>query len=414
MAFQGVGTVNVHVPQSEQNVSDHQSARSPRPPASRTRKIVWFLIVAILMGLIAFGIVFMNKMKSEGMKAFFAGMKPPPVAVAVAEAKRETIPRSLSTIGNFTAVRQISVSAEVGGRVDRIFFEPGASVKAGDPLVQLNDQPERADLANFRAQINLAQNNLGRTQALVNREFAAKATLDQNRSSLEQSNAGIQRVQALIAQKLVKAPFDGELGVRQINLGAYLQPGTAIVTLTDLSKLFMDFSVPEQNRSRVTVGQSVRATVDAFPGKTFEGKITTIEPQVNPTTRTIRAQATFENADKMLLPGMFVNVALILPPQEGVVTVPETAVDYSIYGDSVWAVRDKKKDPADEKSQDHLVVERIAVKLGDRVNNRVVILSGIPAGERVVAAGQLRLSPGAVVTISPVGAPVTPDTVPRN
>lgn len=406
--------MNVHVPQGEQNVTEQQSAQQSRPvrrPPGRVAKTIWFLIVLVLVAGLLVVVVGGDIMKTKGMNQFFASMKPPPSAVAVATAKRETIPRSLAAIGSFAAIRQVTVSPEVGGRIERIHFEAGTAVRAGDPLVQLNDQPERADLNNFRAQLNLAQANLSRTQALVNREFAAKATLDQNRAGLDQANAGIARVQALIAQKLVKAPFDGDLGVRQVNVGQYLQPGNAIVTLTDLSRLFLDFTVPEQNRSRVQIGQKVTATVDAFPGRTFEGRITTIEPQVNPDTRTIKLQATFDNPDKSLLPGMFANVAVLMPPQEGALIVPETAVDYSIYGDSVWVVRDKGKD---EKGNDQLVAERVTVRVGDRLANRAVILEGIKEGDRVVSAGQLRLNTGAPVTISPVGPPTTPDTLPRN
>src|SRR6202022_3006131 len=191
-------------------------------------------------------------------------------------------------------------------------------------------------------------------------------------AAYDQANAGIAKTQAIISQKLVRAPFDGELGVRHVEVGQFLTAGTQIVSLTDLSELYANFTVTEKGSAQLKVGQTVRIVVDAYPGRTFEGKITTIEPQISTDTRNIRVQATIANPDRILKPGMFATTTVVLPDKPPVITVPETAVDYTLYSDSVYLITEKKE----EDGKSSLTAVRTFVRTGNRVNGRAAILSG--------------------------------------
>ena len=207
----------------------------------------------------------------------------------------------------------------------------------------------------------------------------------------------------------MRAPFDGDLGVRKVEVGQYLSAGTQIVSLTDLSELWVNFTVTEKDSGQLKVGQTVRVGVDAYPGKVFEGKITTIEPQIATDTRNIRVQATIANPDHILKPGMFATTTVVLPDKPPVLTVPETAVDYTLYGDSVFVINEKKTD--DGKTT--LTADRTYVQTGDRINGRAVILKGLKEGDRVVAVGQLKIQSGAAVAISTDPPPPVPAKPPR-
>jgi multidrug efflux system membrane fusion protein len=216
--------------------------------------------------------------------------------------------------------------------------------------------------------------------------------------------AMIGKTEAIIAQKLVRAPFAGRLGVRQVDLGQYLNAGAPIVSLTDLAHLYINFTLPSQQRAEIKLGQKVEVTADAFPGRTFIAEITTIDPQIRSETRTLTVQATMANPTEELMPGMFVNAAVVLPPQADQVVVPETAVDYTLYGDSVYTIREDK----DDAGKPVLTVHRTPVKIGARWNNRVAILSGLKPGDRLVAAGQVKLQDGGAIVVSPDPAPQPP------
>jgi multidrug efflux system membrane fusion protein len=282
-------------------------------------------------------------------------------------------------------------------------------VKSGTPLLQMFDGPEQADLASFKAQSTMAQLSLDRAKQLASRQFGPQATVDQAQSSFDQANAGIARTEAVISQKLVRAPFDGELGVRKVEVGQYLTAGTQIVSLTDLSVLYANFTVTEKESAQLKVGHTVRIAVDAYPGRSFEGKITTIEPQIATDTRNIRVQATIANPDRILKPGMFATTTVVLPEKPAVVTVPETSVDYTLYGDSVYLLTEKKA----EDGKTSLTAVRTFVKAGNRINGRAEILTGLKPGDRVVAVGQLKLQSGSAVSISTDPAPPIPATPPR-
>lgn len=393
---------------SEASAAPRTGGEKPRPRP--VRMVKWFIIVGILLGVLVTAIVGFNYIRANAIKNFFATMKPPPTNVTVAEAKSEVIPNLLNAVGDLAAVHQVNVTSDVNGRVTQIMFQAGSTVKAGTPLVQLFDAPEQGDLASFKAQAKVAELNLDRAKQLASRQFGPQATVDTAQAAFDQAQAGISRTEAVISQKLVRAAFDGDLGVRRVEVGQYLTAGTQIVTLTDLSAVYANFTVTEKDSGTLKVGQTVRITVDAYPGRKFEGKLTTIEPQIAAETRNIRVQATIQNPDKILKPGMFATTTVVLPDKPAVITVPETAVDYTLYGDSVYLITEKKED--DGKTS--LTAVRTFVQTGDRSNGRAVIVRGLKAGDRVVQVGQLKLQSGVAVAISPDPAPQIPAKAPLN
>ncbi len=389
----------------------HDRTSIARATTRKPRTFLWLIVVGTLLAAVLGGLYGFNRFREQAIATYFASNKPPPAQISAAEVKIEAIPRFATGIGSVTAVHQVTINPEVGGRVTKIFFEPGKSVKAGDPLVQLNDAPEHGDLASFEAQARYAQTTLEHSSLLAQRQFEARETVDQKQSQLDQARAMIIKTEAVIAQKLIRAPFFGQLGTRQIEVGQYLTPGARIVTLTDLSTLYVNFTLPSQMRPQISVGQRVNVTADAFPGRNFTAEITTLEPQMSADTRTMTIQATMANPDNALLPGMFVNAAVVLPPQPDMMVLPETAVDYTLYGDSVYVVREDGKDV---KGNPILKAVRTPVKTGARWGNNVTILDGLKPGDRVVAAGQVKVQSGAQVTISDSPAPAPPATLTRN
>jgi membrane fusion protein, multidrug efflux system len=373
------------------------------------RMVRWFIIVGLLLALLVGGLVGFNAFRSKMIAQFFANNKPPPTSVSIAEAKSEVIPNLLTAVGDLAAVHQVNVTSDVSGRITDIMFTAGATVKAGSPLVQLFDGPDQGDLASFKAQATVAQLSLDRAKQLASRQFGPQATVDTAQAAYDQASAGIAKTEAIISQKLVRAPFDGELGVRHVEVGQFLTAGTQIVSLTDLSTLYANFTITEKDSAQLKVGQTVRIAVDAYPGRTFEGKITTIEPQIATDTRNIRVQATIANPDRILKPGMFATTTVVLPDKPPVVVVPETAVDYTLYGDSVYLLTEKKEDGG----KTSLTAVRTFVQVGNRAGGHAEILKGLKPGDRVVAVGQLKLQSGAAVTVSADPPPPVPAQPPR-
>lgn len=393
---------------TQANIAPRASIEKPRPRPVRLLR--WFIIVGLLLALLVGAFVGFNAFRSKMIAQFFANNKPPPATVTVAEAKPEVIPNLLNAVGDLAAVHQVNVTSDVNGRITDILFTAGATVKAGTPLVQLFDAPDQGDLASFKAAATGAQLVLDRAKQLAARQFGPQATVDAAQATFDQANAAIAKTQAVISQKLVRAPFDGDLGVRRVEVGQYLTAGTQIVTLTDLSSVYANFTVTEKDSGTLKVGQTVRIAVDAYPDRKFEGRLTTIEPQILSDTRNIRVQATIENPDHILKPGMFATTTVVLPSKPEVITVPETAVDYTLYGDSVYLITEKKTD--DGKTD--LTAVRTFVRTGDRVDGRAVITSGLKPGDRVVAVGQLKLQSGAAVAISGDPGPQIPAKAPLN
>lgn len=382
-------------PVPSRELSGSLSAYRDRP-ARRSQIRMLAITALVLLAIIAVFIAYHRFM--AGAIAERMAIKPPPTPVTAVTAEIRPVPKYLSGIGTLQAVHQVTVAPEVGGSITDIMFQPGAEVKAGDPLVQLNDAPEKADLANYQAMERVASANLARDKTLSARDFQSHAAVDQQQSLRDQAMAGIAKTQAQIAQKLIRAPFSGQLGVRQVNVGGYLNPGGPVVTLTDLSQLWANFTLPEKVAARIKVGQAAELRADAYPDRVFKATITAIEPQISQQTRTILVQASLDNPDHALLPGMFANVAVSMPDGPPRVVLPETAVDYSLYGDSVFVLAEDGKD---DKGQPILKANRVYVKVGDRFDGKVEILSGLKGDERLAASGQLRLNNGAPVMVLP-------------
>jgi len=398
---------------TQSKLMDQQNTTAPYAPPSSPRakpKVArWFIIVGIILVVVLGAFYGFNQVRKNAIAGFFAGNVPPPTTINVALAQSEPMSRFFDAIGTVAAVNQVTISPQVSGRVVKIMFESGASVQAGDPLVQLDDATERADLANYAAQAKLAAANLNRARTLASEKYATQASVDQQQSTLDVARAGIAKSQALIDQKLIRAPFPGDLGIRQIDLGQYVGPGTPIVSLTNLSVVYVDFTLPEQARSQLTVGLDVEIGADAFPGQSFAAKITTIEPQIDPATRAIRVRASMDNPERLLQPGMFARARVALPPQPDVITVPETAVDYTVYGQSVFLIQEDGK--ADDGKTKYKAVQTF-VTAGARQEGKVAIVKGLNAGDMVANGGQTRIFNGAAVVPSDVGGLTVPTTTP--
>ncbi len=263
---------------TEANIAGQPIQEKPR--ARPVRMIRWFIIVGLLLAVVVGGLVWFNSFRGQMIAQFFANNRPPPTPVTVADAKSEVIPNLLTAVGDLAAVHQVNVTPDVSGRITDIMFTAGATVKAGSPLVQLFDAPDQGDLASFKAQAIGAQLALDRAKQLAARQFGPQSTVDAAQATYDQASAGIAKTEAIISQKMVRAPFDGELGVRHVEVGQYLTAGTQIVSLTDLSTLYANFTVTEKDSAALKVGQTVRIVVDAYRDRNFEGKITAIEPQI--------------------------------------------------------------------------------------------------------------------------------------
>ena len=347
-----------------------------------TKRLV---IVALLLGLV-FGSIFGWKAYQQRQIAErLTARGPSTVSVATAIATTEFWAHKINTVGSLRAIQGVEVSAEVSGVVAELSFVSGSSVEAGAQLLGLNDTAEAAELRSLDAQLELAKQDYERAKGLSIKTLLSQAQLDRTKSVLDSLEARAEEQQALIARKSIQAPFSGELGIREINLGEYLSPGTPIVTLQQLDPIFTDFTVPERYLSSLAVGQIIEVEVAAFPEEVFQGKISAISPKVESRTRNIELRATLQNSDKRLRPGMFARVAVILGSANKVVTVPRTAVEFLPYGNSVFIVTEEG---------DALTVQRRQVTTDRILGTRVEIIKGIKSGERVVSAGQLKLRNG--------------------
>ena len=317
---------------------------------------------------------------------------PPPTAVTATFVQARDVPAALEAVGSLRAVQEVMLAPEVAGRVTAIRFQPGAYVGAGAPLVQLYDGPERADRAAAAAKAEFARVQLSRSRELAPTGAESREVLDQRQAEYAQAMAAVRQLDARIAQKRIAAPFSGRIGVRRINLGQYLNPGDEVASLTALDRLYADFNVPQQELAHLTIGSAVRLTSDAWPGRTFTGRVTTIEPRIGEDTRNVMVQALLPNPEQLLRPGMYVTVALELPAQQGALVVPMTAIQTSASGDSVTVIRGpnaRKEGKADV----------VAVVTGRRIGDSVVVTKGLKPGDVVVSEGQIRVQPGAQVRV---------------
>ena len=327
----------------------------------------------------------------------------PAISVSAAQAEQQPWQGRLPAIGTLKAFQGVDLSAEVEGIVSAVLFESGQKVTLGQPLIQLDSEVERASLATAEAERSLAQIEYERGRSLVSRSNISKSEFDRLASTLQKATASVAQLKAQLDKKRINAPFAGTIGIRQVDTGDYLSPGATIATLQDLSRLHVDFFLPEQRAPQLQVGQPVRLSVAAYPDEQFEGRIAAINPKVENETRNLQVRATLSNPDEKLLPGMFANLEVLLPGERAQIVVPETAITYTLYGNSVYVVKEKQDDDGktlkDADGNAQLSVERRFVETGERRAGQVVIGKGLKVGEQVVTSGQLKLDNGAHVVI---------------
>jgi len=376
------------------------------------RSLIFFVVFLVLAGLVGGFGYFHFVLKPEMIKGALSGNVPPPTTVSAEAAKTESWRPLLPAIGTFQAVQGIEIAPEVDGIVTAIHFDSGHEAKAGELLVELDDSVEQADLRSAQAQLKKASQDLARQQELLGRGNTSQASFDAAQTQRDTAAAAVTRIKAVIDEKEIASPFAGRLGIRVVSLGQYVKAGQNLVALQQLDPIFADFPVPEQEVDRVRIGQVVQIKVDAFPRRVFEGKVASLDAKVNQDTRTILVRAEVPNPDGLLLPGMFANVTVVAGVAQDVVTVPRTAVSYSLYGDSVYVVKNETPSGA-EQAQPAQVVERRFVRLGDTRDDRVAIAEGVKAGEMVVTSGQIKLHPGARVVVQPNSGLTPPAELPR-
>ena len=374
-----------------------------------------FVIAAILVALFLGGVGYFNLVfKPKMIGEFMAKMKPPAATVTAERAgTKEWIDR-VQSIGTMIAIRGVDVSPEVAGIVKNYYFESGNDVEKGTKLVELDTSVEEADLVKNRAVLLEANADLKRQASLVKKEFVSQAVVDTTTSKRDTAAASVQRMEAVIAQKNITAPFAGRLGLRRVEKGQYVKAGDALVWLQALDPIWIDFPVPEGDLGKLKIGAPIELGVNAYPDQVFKGVIEAFDARVAQDTRTLMVRGRLPNADHRLLPGMFANVAVLEGKPKELVTVPRTAVTYGLYGDSVWVV--KEGPPAPEKTASvgevevpapQLTVERRFVRVGPSQGDEVAILEGVKAGEQVVTSGQLKLHPDATIKIDN-SRPLTP------
>ncbi|MEJ2396542.1 MAG: efflux RND transporter periplasmic adaptor subunit [Candidatus Thiodiazotropha sp.] len=360
------------------------------------RLIITLIGLAILIGLPA-----LIKLKQfEAMGAM--SMQMPPETVTSASAQLADWPNSISATGSLVAVQGVTITAELGGKVAEIAFESGDRVKAGDLLLRIDVSAEQAQLRSAEAAAKLAKINLDRNRDLRANKTVSQADLDTAEANYKQATAQVDNVRAAIAKKTLRAPFDGQLGIRQVNLGQIIDEGTPVVTLQTIDPIYADFSMPQQRFSLLEQGAEVHVTTDAAPEQIFKGKISAINPEIDPATRSVRVRATLINQGEKLRPGMFANVEVLLSSEATVLQIPATAVLYAPYGDTVFVI-DQQQD--ENSGEQQLVLRQQVVRLGSARGDYVSVLEGLKEGEQVVTTGVFKLRPKMAVVIDNSLAP---------
>jgi membrane fusion protein (multidrug efflux system) len=321
---------------------------------------------------------------------------PPPEAVTTIKARQEQWPATIAAIGTVHAVRGVTVSADLPGVVESITFESGRPVREGDVLVRLDTRQERAQLAAAESQRDLAHLNLDRVRGLVGQGIVAQAELDRASAEHKQAEARVGEIRATIDRKRIRAPFGGVLGIRQVNLGQYLNAGDPIVPLQALDPLHVTFSVPQQQLGQIRMGGEVQVTAEGQPGGPAAGRLTAIDSVVDEATRNVQVQVTLDNPGGRMRPGMFVQARVLVGEAASVVTLPASAISYAPYGDSVFVVADMKG----AAGAPYTGVRQQFVKLGGARGDQVAVLSGIEAGAEVVTSGAFKLRNGAAVQVN--------------
>jgi len=363
------------------------------------RRIIYFFLVIVLLGglggLIAF---YAFDFKPKMIAGFIAAAPKPVETISAEEARQDQWEPLVAAIGTLTAVNGIEMAPQVGGVVKELNFDSGDLVKKGQKLLQLDTDTEEADLKNFKVQLDNAQIELDRRQKVFDKGYVSKADLDTARTTRDQLLANVQRTEALIAQKSIYAPWDGRLGLRDVSVGKYVAAGQTLVWLQTVDPIYADFTVTESDFGRIKPGQKVNAAFSAYPKDTFNGEVTTTDARVSASSRMITVRAKIENPGGRLVPGMYADVNVVVGEPQPVVTIPQTAVTYSLYGDSVFAVV-KAKNPDPNAKEPDLEIERRFIKLGTVRDGRVNVVDGVKPGEQIVIAGQNKIDQGSKVRI---------------
>lgn len=376
-------------------------------PLRARRPVVFLLTLIVLVAAVGGLAYFQFFIKPTFVKnAISAAFAPKPTAVAVETAKVEEWPPQLMAIGTLRAFQGIVVAPQVPGVVSAIKFESGDDVAAGAELVDLDTSVEQTDLANGLAQLKNANVTLERARTLIAGGNTPQSTVDTALAARDSAQAAVDRSRAVIAQKTIKAPFAGRLGLRSVDLGQYVGAGASLTTLQQLDPIYADFSAPEGALAALAVGQETTLAVDALPGASFTGKVTAIDARVAAESRNVTVRAQFANPDHKLLPGMFANVTVTTGAPAYVLSVPRTAIVYSLYGDNAFVVI-----PAKEGGG--LVVDRRFVRVGATRGERVAVIDGLKVGDQVVIAGQIKLQQNSPVVIDQGGALPPPPVTPR-
>jgi len=358
----------------------------------RKRMVVMLAVVTVVIAILS-GV---KIRQFQAMMAQAASFQPPPESVTTILAKQEQWPATLKAIGSVAAVHGVTVSADLPGIVGAIAFESGTTVAQGQPLVRLDTKQEQAQLAAADAQLELARLNLERRTGLASEGIVSKADYDQAVAEHKQAEARQGEIRATIERKQIRAPFAGILGIRQVNLGQYLNPGQAVVPLQALQPIYVNFAVPQQEAARLRSGAEVRVTSEGISGRGPVGKITAVNSIVDEATRNVQVQATLANADGKLRPGMFVEAEVLLGSTASVVTLPASAINYAPYGDSVFVVTDIKG----ANGQSYRGAHQQFVKLGGARGDQVAVISGLEPGAEVVSSGVFKLRNGAALRVN--------------
>ncbi|MCA3560621.1 MAG: efflux RND transporter periplasmic adaptor subunit [Aestuariivirga sp.] len=364
------------------------------------RRILYLFLVTVLLGGLAGAIgYYAFDFKPKMLATVILGAPQPPETVSAEPARTDTWQTQIAAIGTVTAFQGIDITPQVGGIVTEINFESGQDVKKGQLLVKLDTDTEEADIRSISAELANNQTELQRREGLVSKGVVAITELDALRTKQRVLQATLDRRRAEVAQKFIYTPWNGRVGLRDIAVGSYLAPGQKIAWLQQIDPIYVDFNVTEADYARIKDGQKVTVSLNAYPDQTFTGKIVTTDARLSDINRMILVRAEIDNPDKKLVPGMYANVLVDVGAAEKVVTVPQTAVTYSLYGDNVFVVNATKAKDKDGKDVDELVVERRFVKAGPVRGGRVSIVSGIKDGDKVVTAGQNKIDQGSKVVI---------------
>jgi len=360
----------------------------------KKRKIIMLIIVLLLLG----GLVGFNIFKGMMIQKFMANAPVPPATVTSMKVEYQQWQPQLSAVGTLRAVRGVDVTTEVAGLVRKLNFKSGDEVKAGQVLAELNDESDVALQRSLEAAADLAQTVYNRDKAQLEAEVISKAQVDSDAADLKSKRAQVAQQAALVAKKTIRAPFSGRLGITTVNVGQYLNPGDKLVTLQTIDPIFIDFFIPQQQLSQVAIGQNASVTSDAYIGTTFSGKINAINPKVDTNTRNVMVEASIPNPKRQLLPGMFANIRVDSGEQNRYLTLPQTAITFNPYGDTVFVV--KQSDKKDDKGNAGLIAQQIFVTTGPTRGDQIAILKGLEPGTEVVTSGQVKLKNGTPLVIN--------------